>query len=70
MVDLIKLNYDFNKYFCPRCHLATLHDHLERKFELKWNKCGSCGYMETKKNTENRLKNHLTLQELAKKSKD
>ena len=42
-------------YFCPVCHQATFREHWMAEFRREWNKCPSCGYMETKITTKNRI---------------
>ena len=48
-------NISVSRYFCPLCHQTTFREHWMGEYRHLWNKCPSCGYMELKKDTENRI---------------
>lgn len=49
-----KRDISLNSYFCPRCHMGSLCSHQQPEHR-DYNKCPSCGYMELKSQTLERV---------------
>ena len=46
-------------YLCPLCHGFTFSQHTMAEYAKDWNKCPSCGYMEEKTVSINRILNRI-----------
>lgn len=49
-----------NSYICPICHTSQMYAHPEQIYQHDHHKCASCGYMETKSQTHQRVYVALT----------
>lgn len=46
-------------FLCPLCNGYTFSQHWMHEYSADWNKCQSCGYMEEKTVSRNRILNKL-----------
>lgn len=46
--------------FCPLCGGSNFYEHWMLEYRREWNKCGSCGYMELKKISIERVINKVS----------
>ena len=53
-----------NTRFCPMCHCGRFCEHPMSEYSREWNKCSSCGYMESKAITKARVLNVLAPEQL------
>lgn len=52
-------------YLCPLCKGCTFSQHTMSEYSKEWNKCPSCGYMEEKQVSINRILNRLSPDKLS-----
>ena len=52
-------------YLCPVCSGFTFSQHSMAEYSKEWNKCPSCGYMEEKTVSINRVLNRLAPDKLS-----
>ena len=66
--NMHNLNIDIAtlSYFCPLCGGSTFGEHWMCEYKKDWNKCSSCGYMELKCDSLNRIVNKLAPDQLEK----
>ena len=54
-------------FLCPLCNGYTFSQHWMAEYSVQWNKCQSCGYMEEKTVSHNRILNKLCPDQLQEK---
>jgi predicted nucleic-acid-binding Zn-ribbon protein len=50
--------------FCPICRGSNFYEHWMLEYRREWNKCGTCGYMELKRYSIERVINKLSPEKL------